>query len=101
MRRAWFAAFVISAKLEAQSLDVGGVEIRLGQDVTTAVQRLSIYRVVYSQQSNMWSITQPVAGGVDWLDTSRRGRVESPASARAQHDRTERLQLGVHAGFVS
>jgi hypothetical protein len=45
--------------------------------VTTAVQRLSIYRVVYSQQSNMWSITQPVAGRVDWPGhiEAREGRV--------------------------
>jgi hypothetical protein len=60
-------AFVIGANLEAQGLDVGGVEIRLGQDVTTAVQRLSIYRVVYSPQSNFWSVTQPVAGRFEWL----------------------------------
>jgi hypothetical protein len=50
----------------------------------------------------MWSITQPVAGIVDWLGhiEAREGRGTGISKGFSMTE-PKRLQLGVHAGFVS
>lgn len=50
-----------------QSLDIGGIELTIGQDVAVATQRLALYRVVYSQESNIWSVSQRVGSDYQWL----------------------------------
>ena len=43
---------------QAQSLDIGGIELRLGQKVDEALRSLSSYQVKYS--SGSWVVTQKV-----------------------------------------
>ena len=42
----------------AQSLDIGGIDLRLGQDVPDALKALSAYRVEFSDQNKAWFVTQ-------------------------------------------
>ena len=53
----------------AQALDIGGVELRLGQDVTAAVAQLkSLYDVSYDDASKTWFVSKrKTATEVTWL----------------------------------
>ena len=42
----------------SQALDVGGIELHLGQPATEAVQALSGYQLRYSDESKGWTVTQ-------------------------------------------
>jgi hypothetical protein len=48
--------FFGSAAAQAQSLDIGGVELHIGQDVNEALRLLSHYQVQYTGSS--WIVTQ-------------------------------------------
>ncbi len=56
-----------SRGLRAQSLDIGGVELQLGQDAPEALQSLSPYKVQYDQSSKAWFVTQKVGDKFQWL----------------------------------
>jgi hypothetical protein len=51
------SVFMVHAA-NAQSLDIGGIELRLGQKVDEALRSLSSYKVQYS--SGSWFVTQKV-----------------------------------------
>lgn len=49
----------ISSGAFAQSLDIGGVELRLGQDVSEAIKSLSMYKVTYIETAQSWFVFRP------------------------------------------
>lgn len=50
-----------------QALDIGGIEIRLGQDASTTLRALASYRVAYNQGMRSWFVSQQVGERVEWL----------------------------------
>ena len=55
-------AVIRTSAAGAQSLEVGGIELRLGQDVPAALRSLAAYSVAYDDQLEMWFVKQTVAG---------------------------------------
>ena len=55
----------------AQSLDIGGIDLRLGQDVPDALKALSAYRVQYDDQAKTWFVTQKRGDLFEWLGSFR------------------------------
>jgi hypothetical protein len=53
-----FLSLGITHAADAQSLDIGGIELRLGQEVDEALRSLSAYQVQYTGGS--WIVTQKV-----------------------------------------
>ena len=49
---------LVAARAEGQTLDVGGVPLRLGQNVTDALREVSGYQVTYSEDSKLWFVMQ-------------------------------------------
>jgi hypothetical protein len=52
------ALLTIPGEAASQSLDIGGIELRLGQPVQEALRGLSAYQVRYDDRSESWIVTQ-------------------------------------------
>ena len=50
-----------------QALDIGGIELHIGQDVTAALNSLGPYQVRYDDGLKSWFVSQSVAGEPQWL----------------------------------
>lgn len=53
-----FCVMIAPSPVAAQALDVGGIEIQLGQNISDAVKSLSTYKVRYSDEGKTWIVTQ-------------------------------------------
>lgn len=62
-----FGLLVYPAGSSAQSLDIGGIEIRLGQSAPEALRSLASYQARYAQDLNAWFISQRVGSNTEFL----------------------------------
>ncbi|MBI4501990.1 MAG: hypothetical protein HY700_12625 [Gemmatimonadetes bacterium] len=77
----------------AQVLDIGGIQLRLGQDVSEALKSLSPYQVQYEDQSEAWLVTGKVGNRFEYLGslTATDGKVASISkSYRISEDHDDR-----------
>jgi hypothetical protein len=61
MRLFYFALcllVILVRQVGAQGLDIGGIELHLGQDVAAALNALSSYQVRYNEEGKFWIVTQ-------------------------------------------
>jgi hypothetical protein len=50
----------LSTQSQAQTLDIGGIEIRLGQSTASALAALrTVYKVQYFDEMETWGVTRP------------------------------------------
>jgi hypothetical protein len=49
---------LVAGRAEGQSLDIGGIQVRLGQNVADALRALSSYQARYSEDAKLWLVTQ-------------------------------------------
>jgi hypothetical protein len=49
---------LFATRLDAQALDIGGIELRLGQNVAEGLRALSSYQVRYTEDAQLWLVTQ-------------------------------------------
>ena len=61
----------------AQALDIGGIAIRLGEDVPEALKALSTYNVRYHDSVKSWFVSQEAGDDTEWLGnlSARNGKV--------------------------
>jgi hypothetical protein len=68
-----FLLVAISGVSSAQSLDIGGVELRLGQDIGEAIKSLSMYEVRYLETAGLWHVRQvgtPLSSSIGFITAS-------------------------------
>src|ERR1051325_915257 len=49
---------LVAGRAEGQALDIGGIQVRLGQNVADALRTVSSYQVRYSDDAKLWFVTQ-------------------------------------------
>jgi hypothetical protein len=66
MRFFTVVVFVLLAaeRAKAQSLDIAGIELRIGQDASEAVRALNVYEVRF--QDGSWFVSQKIDGKYRW-----------------------------------
>src|SRR6202171_3835782 len=62
----------------AQALDIGGIAIRLREDVPEALKALSTYNVRYHDSVKSWFVSQEAGDDTEWLGhlSARNGNVK-------------------------
>jgi hypothetical protein len=68
-RIASFLLAIFVNQAGAQSLDIGGIELHLGQSSTDALKSLSAYQVRYSESAKIWLISQRGEAPFEMLGT--------------------------------
>ena len=56
-------------RLAGHALDIGGIQVHLGQNVTDALRTLSPYQVRYDESARLWFVTQKDEFQYDLLGT--------------------------------
>lgn len=70
MRTAIFSAAVIlliAPRLASQTLDIGGIPLRIDQDASEAVQSMAAYQVKYENSIRAWFVSQKVGDRFEYL----------------------------------
>src|SRR5437763_12723215 len=53
-----FCVMLTPSAVAAQALDIGGIELRLGQNISDALKALSPYQTSYSENGHIWVVTR-------------------------------------------
>ena len=73
------------SRVSGQALDIGGVELTLGEDVSDALRSLSTYDVRYNESIKAWFVSQKSGEDAEWLGnfSASSGRVSFISKAYA------------------